>query len=139
MVQIYLLSVIANLIAGALLAARILETKVTALKGFVAFVESRPKMRLTVAIVAFAVGILVIMSPIDGDVPVVGDLLPAAAGLFMGYALWLEWFRERRPEIESWPFIQVSEKIFLAYRDQIGLAGMAVAFLHFLVPTVLFL
>ncbi len=139
MVQFYLLSVVANLLAGGLLAVDLLEAKITAFKGMGQIVRERPKLSLTVGIVAFVVGFFLFVTPMRGDVPVVGDLLPAAAGIVMGYSLWLGWFKQKRAETASWPFIELSDRIFGRYRNAIGLAGIAIAVLHFLVPAVLFL
>jgi len=139
MVQFYLLSVVANLIAGSMLSVDLLEAKVGAFKGMGQFVRERPKMGLVAGIVAFAVGFFMFITPMRGDLPVVGDLLPAVAGIVMGYSLWLDWFKKKRAETASWPFIELSDRLFGRYRNAIGITGIAIALLHFLVPAVLFL
>lgn len=63
MVQFYLLSVVANLIAGSMLSVDLLEAKVGAFKGMGQFVRERPKMGLVAGIVAFAVGFFMLSRP----------------------------------------------------------------------------
>jgi TctA family transporter len=71
------------------------------------------------------------------DVPVVGDLLPALAGLAMGASLLVQVLREKS-DLPGEAISKV-EKAALAYRVPLGLAGLAVAVLHFLLPGALFL
>ncbi len=78
MVQFYLLSVVANLLAGAILAASFLERRISLPKGFLSYVEGHRSFELAVALSAFAVGICKLIFVTPGDVPVVGDLLPAS-------------------------------------------------------------
>ncbi|HUZ18526.1 MAG TPA: hypothetical protein VMV68_09060 [Spirochaetia bacterium] len=137
MLQFYLLSVVMNLIAGVMLSAGYLETKIPVLSGIKEFVEARPGLNLTIGIITLIVGLFKLLSVTNGDVPVVGDLLPALAGLTMGYMLILDYYKSKS-DVTS-PFVATSERIFLANRIPIGIAGMVIAVVHFLLPRVLFL
>jgi hypothetical protein len=137
MLQFYLLSVIMNLIAGVLLASGYLETKLNFLAGLTEFLKERAGIGFVVGIITFVVGFLKLLSATSGDVPVVGDLLPALAGLVMGYTLALDYYKSRS-SVTS-PFVETSERLFLANRTTIGIAGIVIAVIHFLLPRVLFL
>jgi hypothetical protein len=137
MLQFYLLSIVMNLIAGVMLSAGYLETKLTFLSGLKTLVEGKPTLNLTIGIITFIVGIFKFLSVPRGDVPVVGDLFPALAGLVMGYTLVLDYYKSKS-DVTS-PFVETSVRLFLANRVPIGIAGIVIALLHFLFPRVLFL
>jgi len=56
------------------------------------FSLNNQKIRLGIGILAFTTGILKILSPVTENIPVVGDLFPALAGLAGGCILILEYF-----------------------------------------------
>ncbi len=136
MVQFYLLSVLLNALTGfvILFADRAEE------RG-----ESRkiPEMlydetfRLVLGILTGVVGFFKLLTVVRGDVPVVGDLLPALAGLAGAFMLLYEFYRNRGEATEEnfSPFIR---SVYSA-KKYIGIGCMAIAVLHFLFPVVLFL
>jgi hypothetical protein len=134
MLQFYFLSILANLLAGLALASDYLADRFT---GFAPYAElfNRRNVRTTVGIAAFVIGFFKLLIPVD--VPVVGDLLPALAGLAMGAALVVGLIRER----SETPADRASgfEKVVMTYRIPLGFAGLAIAVLHFLLPKALLL
>ena len=134
MLQFYFLSIVANLLAGLALTSDYLGER---FKGFAPYAEllERRNTRTSVGIVAFVVGFLKLLIP--ADVPVVGDLLPALAGLAMGAALVVGLIRERSgiPDEKASGF----EKTVMTYRVPLGIAGLVIAVLHFLLPRALLL
>ncbi|MDR0389154.1 MAG: hypothetical protein LBH73_03720 [Spirochaetaceae bacterium] len=93
--------------------------------------------RLALGIVSALTGVLKILSVVSGDIPVIGDLIPALTGFFAGFALIFKYYRqksslasERSEKIEA--LITVNQR-------WVGIAAMAAAALHFLFPTVLLL
>ena len=134
MVQFYVLSVLANLAAGMLVSAGMLESKFAWLEGLESATASS---RFRIGVGAFVIGVLKILSVMNGDVPVVGDLLPAAAGLVLGGALVVERYGERT-DVKS-PALERFSGIMENYRNTIGIAGIAISVIHFLFPRVLFL
>lgn len=137
MLQFYLLSVIMNVIAGIMLSAGFIDERVSFVSGMKEFFDGKPSIKVTVGGITFVVGFFKLLSVTRGDVPVVGDLLPALAGLVMGLALFLDYYKSR--STVSSTFVDGAEKVLLNNRNVIGLAGIVIGLLHFLLPRVLFL
>ena len=134
MLQFYFLSVAANILAGLTLSSDYMAER---MKGFLPLKEllSNNNVKTTIGIVAFVVGFLKLLIPVD--VTVVGDFLPALAGLAMGAGLILGIIRERgNVSTES---VNSLEKAVMTYRVPLGIAGLVIGGLHFLVPRALFL
>jgi hypothetical protein len=132
MPQFYLLSILANIVAGLTLAGDYLGEKFTFLASFKNLRDNRPAT-IIIALVSVVVGVLklIVLSPRE-SVPVAGDLLPALAGIILGAILLVEVFRQN---VEArGPGIEKLSKAVLSYRVPAGIAGVAVALLHFLFP-----
>jgi hypothetical protein len=137
MLQFYFLSIFANILAGLTLTSEYLAER---FKAFLPFKElfSRNNVKTTIGITAFVVGFLkLLIRSNPTDVPVVGDLLPALAGLAMGAGLILGIIKERsKVPAET---VDNLEKTVMTYRVPLGIAGLVISALHFLVPGALFL
>jgi hypothetical protein len=137
MLQFYFLSIFANILAGLTLTADYLGEK---FKAFLPFKElfSKNNTKTTIGIFAFVVGFLkLLIRSNPADVPVVGDLLPALAGLAMGAGLILGIVKERGTV--SGEKVNNLEKAVMTYRVPLGFTGLAISALHFLLPGALFL
>jgi hypothetical protein len=137
MLQFYFLSIFVNILAGLTLTADYLGKR---FKAFLPFKElfGKSNVKTTVGISAFVVGFLkLLIRSTPTDVPVVGDFLPAVAGLVMGAGLVLGIIKERGAE----PTDKVGglEKAVMTYRVPLGIAGLVISALHFLLPGALFL
>jgi hypothetical protein len=136
MPQFYLLSVVTNVLAGLALAGDYLGEKIAFLSSWKGIRERRGVL-IAIGVSAAVVGILKLIFRSPGEsVYVAGDLLPALLGIVQGAALLAEGFRQR---VESSEPLESVSKAVLTYRVPLGIAGMVVAFLHFLMPRVLFL
>ena len=137
MLQFYFLSIFANVLAGLTLPSEYLAER---FKAFLPFKElfSKNNVKTTIGIAAFVVGFLkLLIRSNPTDVPVVGDLLPALAGLAMGAGLILGIIKERsKVPAET---VDNLEKTVMTYRVPLGIAGLVISALHFLVPGALFL
>lgn len=137
MLQFYFLTIFANLLAGITLTSDYLGERFHA---FTPFKElfGRKSSKTAIGILALVVGFFkLLIRSTAGDVPVVGDFLPALAGLAMGAGLLAGLVRERSGvAAES---LSKIEKVVMSYRVPLGLAGLAIAVLHFLLPGALFL
>ncbi|MCL2800217.1 MAG: hypothetical protein FWD28_00480 [Treponema sp.] len=133
MPQLYFLSILCNGLAGYVLfkdsegdAGEIAQFSI---KG--------PTFNLILGIMCAVTGVLKLLSPFEGDLLVIGDLLPAAAGLIAGLMLIFGIYRQdlsaKAGELDR---LGVS---LLVFRKPIGLALMAIGLLHFLFPKALFL
>ncbi|MBN1835419.1 MAG: hypothetical protein JW820_06175 [Spirochaetales bacterium] len=137
MLQFYFLSIVVNLLAGAALTADRLSER---FEGFAPYAEilGRGNVKTSLGIVALVVGFLkLLIYATPNQVPVVGDLLPALAGLAMGAALVVGLIRERSGA--SGDKTSGFEKTVTTYRVPLGIAGLVIAVLHFLLPGALLL
>jgi len=134
MLQFYFLSVVLNALAGYLLFFD--EDAFPEFKN--GFSINNESFKFIVGILAALIGLLKLLSPIEGDVPVVGDLIPAIVGLLCGFILIFEYYRNRSSVEDS----EQTEKIriiLLGNRKIVGLVALIVAALHFIFPTLLLL
>ncbi len=128
MLQFYFLS-ISTLLVGSL--SIIFAASEESVHSFRRFISART-VRITMGVLAALVGVLKFFVRAPGDsVVVVGDLLPAAAGIALGLAL-LAGALGRRAE-ENEPLKKV-QSISRYYRIPLGVVGIAAALAHFFVP-----
>lgn len=137
MLQLYLLSIVANILAGLTLSSDYLGEKISILSSFKMLRENRVA-EITIGAAAVIIGVFkfIITSPGEG-VPVVGDLLPALAGVALGLIMLGEAFHQK-VESRSESIRKVSRTV-LSYRVPVGIGGVVIAVLHFFIPGVLFL
>ena len=139
MIQFYLLSVMLNVLSGYALAARRDESPSAIVRG-ARLVIADKGLRMALAVLSIAVGVLKLFFALRGDIPVIGDFLPATAGIVVGSALFLDVSDEERlPFMKQGSLAAVVEKFLVSYKISIGYAGMLAGLIHFLFPMVLFL
>jgi hypothetical protein len=137
MEQFYLLSVVANVIAGLALSSDYLGKRVSFIGGFKSLRENK-SAEITLGVVTAIVGVLklIIKSPGE-DIPVAGDLLPGIVGVALGLLLLVEAFQQK-VEASSESIAKAQQTVF-NYRAPIGITGVAIALIHFFIPGILFL
>jgi hypothetical protein len=135
MIQFYLLSILFNATAGYILTVEDEDG---------ADIETGPRLsansetfRLILGILTMAAGLLKLLSPTQGDIPVVGDLVPALLGLLSGFVLVFSYYRNKT-SLES-ETVDNFWQIVAKNKRWLGFMAMASAALHFLFPSVLFL
>lgn len=93
--------------------------------------------RLVVGILAVFSGVLLFVSPVQDDAPVVGDLVPALACICGGAALLLEFYANKlSTEIRLPFFLQV---VMVTGRRYLGVFCIIAGIVHFIFPRVMFL
>jgi hypothetical protein len=137
MYQIYLLSVLTNVLAGVALSVGGMDEKLHLSSVFNRELMQNDGFRLGLGIVTFVVGFFKLLSVSEGDVPVVGDIVPAISGLVLGMILLLQYYRGRS-NVSS-PFVDNLDKIFGQNSAVFGTVGILIGILHFLLHRVLFL
>jgi hypothetical protein len=135
MMQLYFLSVIANVLAGLVLGADYLGEKFEGYKGFSDIFTEKPANTLLLGVFVFLLGFLKLVFAIG--VPVVGDLFPALIGLFGGFILIFDYYKDRST-VES-SSVESMNEFFTKFKPNIGALAIAVALLHFFLPRVIFL
>ena len=124
MLQLYFLIIFCDAVSGlALLAAGRAETP---------FLSGRNRFAL--GIVTVLVSLLVLVSPVESAIPVLGDLFPALAGLAAGLTLLYDHLRrDDGAEVPT----TVLGFLIGANRGRIGFLSIVAAALHFLLPAAL--
>lgn len=93
--------------------------------------------RLVIGILTGLVGIMKLISVVQNDVPVIGDLLPALAGIAGSICMLLEYWKQRSEGRRIVPDAIVH--LFENGRKYIGVFCIVAGLLHFVFPKVLFL
>ncbi|MDR2404527.1 MAG: hypothetical protein LBD78_10925 [Spirochaetaceae bacterium] len=136
MIQFYFLSIFLNALTGYLLITEKDQEDGT-LETVFRFSLQNETLRLVLGILTMLVGLLKILSSVEGDIPVIGDLVPALAGIGAGFVLVYEYYRSRAGvDFEGSGKI---EAILTKQRRLAGTIALASAALHFLFPQVLLL
>lgn len=147
MLQFYFLSVLLNLVTGLILfcsenkvsneiaTTEDVQKDVQEKKDILGFMDNK-NFKLVLGVLSVLVGLMKLLSVVQNDVPVIGDLLPSAAGLIGGLCILLDFYKSSATvEMNPNKFIQfVSEN-----QKAIGVFCIIVAVLHFIFPKVLFL
>ena len=151
--QFYFLSIVINLLAGVILAGDYLAQRLPWMKTLLPELSSRSS-GVTIGAITAGVGVLklfVLANPLQ--IAIVGDLLPALAGIALGGVLIAVALNAEQadagggaegrahPAGEGSSNVVVADgaadkavKLAAGYRTPAGLAGIAVALLHFLFP-----
>jgi hypothetical protein len=136
MIQFYFLSILLNALSGYALIQYADDDAIDPETGFRLSLQNET-CRLVLGAATILTGLLKILSSLRGDVPVVGDLVPALAGFLTGFILVFEYYRSRstlEPE-----HTEKIEQVLLRNKKWIGYFALTAAVLHFFLPTVLFL
>ncbi len=133
MAQFYFLSVVANLLAGLTLAGDFLGERIPFLRPF-KDLRARKGAQVTIGISALVVGVIKLFLLSPGEhILILGDFLPAATGIIIGTILLAEVNQARVEQARE--SIRKISKTALTYRVPVGIAGIVVALLHFLFPS----
>jgi uncharacterized membrane-anchored protein len=136
MIQFYFLSVLFNAAAGYVLVMDEKTQDGGVTTGPYFFLDN-DTIRLILGILTLISGLLKLLSAIQGDIPVIGDLLPAIMGLIAGFILIYEYYHTKTElELKN---SEILDRILLKNKKWVGFVAVASAILHFLFPSVLFL
>lgn len=136
MVQFYFLSIVLNLLSGYALILDDDKQAAGPLDGIRELFRGET-FRLVIGVFSLAVGFFKLISVVRSDVAIIGDLIPASAGILSGFALLLEFYRNRSA-LPNGPYARF-DLILAKNRKWIGYGAIVAALTHFLFPTVLFL
>ena len=136
MVQFYFLSIFVNLIGGLLLAGELLNKQFSKLDILQELFKA-PTYLLSFSIVSAVTGIFKIISVYEGDVPVIGDIIPALISILIAVFLFISWQKSKEQEINT--ALEKTESLIEKYRNILGIAAIVVSLLHFFFPDVLFI
>jgi uncharacterized membrane-anchored protein len=134
MIQFYFLSIFFNALAGYVLISGEDNGPLEIRPGFSLNDET---VRLMLGILSMLTGILKLLSSVEGDLPVLGDIIPAVVGFVSGFTLVFEYYRGRTSVEGGSP--ETINQVLVRNKKIIGLIAIAAAALHFLFPKVLLL
>ena len=137
MIQIYFLSILTNVLGGLILSAEHYSERYPGFAAVRDFFSGKPGLRVTIGVVSFITGFLKLLTVTKGDVPVVGDLLPALSGLILGLGLLFERYKEKTTVPSK--AIEKADNLLLRHKSIYGSVGIIVALLHFLLPGIVLL
>jgi hypothetical protein len=134
MIQIYFLSIALNAGAGFILAT---DSSGFGDKRFSDLLRPNGPARLCTGILCAVVGVLKLLSPAPGNLPLIGDIIPSIAGIGAGAVLLYDYYRSTAsPRAEgdekAGNFITGNKKV-------LGAVAILSAVLHFLFPGALLL
>ena len=135
MLPVYLLSVVLNGLVGIILAFCKEETE----SGAISFSLNNETTRLVIGVLSFVTGILKILSPVRGNIPVIGDLFPAIAGLAGGFVLVFEYYRSKASDASILDYMERIVSLITRQRKIAGFVCIAVAAIHFIFYPIIFL
>ena len=136
MLQFYFLSIFFNALTGFLIVSGDSDGIPEFGKKF--FSAKDETFRLVAGILAAVTGFLKILSPIEGDIPVIGDIVPALAGFLSGFVLVFEYYRVRST-VNLPEQTEKIDRILLRNKKILGVAAIVTAALHFIFPKALLL
>ena len=137
MYQFYFLSIVCNIFAAFALAPEQLEDKLPVVSDCMGRLLERKGFSAGIGMAALVVGVFKLLSVTEGDVVVVGDLLPALAGILGGGSLVFDYYKGKST-VEA-PAAAFLESVLTKNRTLWGLTALIAAVLHFFFPAVLFL
>ena len=143
MIQLYFLSILCNGVAGYVLFSGsgtnldLDELNSDTPKKKTGFTVNNPTFYLILGILCIVIGILKLLSPTMDGIPILGDLIPSAAGIIAGLILIFGIYRQDI-SAKSGELDRLGTNL-LSFRRPIGMGLMAIALVHFLFPQALFL
>ncbi len=137
MVQFYFLAVCLNIIGGFIVAAPYFEEKMPFLGSVKQALVGKQSGRVIFVLLLLFTGVFKILSVMKGDVPVVGDILPALSLFVLALTLTVEFFSEKS-SVEG-TMIHKLEGVLVKNSQVIGVTAFIIGVLHFIFPGVLFL
>ena len=139
MLQFYFLTIVLNALGGYILISSdeeaVLEFKSNFANGFTLKDET---FKLVVGILSAVMGLLKILSPIEGDIPIIGDLLIAISSFAVGFILIFENYRNRA-SAEDTENSEKMSRLLVRNKKIVGIISLVLAALHFIFPRVLLL
>jgi hypothetical protein len=136
MIQFYFLSVFLNVLAGIALVSADYPEGGAPLPGLRSFLRG-DSFSLAAGTLSIATGIFKFLTPVEGDIPVIGDILPALSGLASGFSLLLGYYSAKSAVASK--TMENLKKIFIEKRRTFGIIGISAGILHFVFPRIVLL
>lgn len=136
MFQVYLLTVVTNVLAGLALANGFLQQRFDRFADYTGFMANKV-YRVVLGAITFLIGIITLFQAYPNQGVIIGDLLPALSGLITGFLLVAEFVAKRGDsDAASDPAAGLAKKVESfsgPYVAIVGLAAVVLGVLHALV------
>jgi hypothetical protein len=136
MIQLYFLSVLCNGLSGYILFSGGEEESI---EKSMRLSVNNPTFHLVLGILSAVIGFLKLLSPFENRLPILGDLVPALAGIIAGFILVFGMYRRGTVSPEPEKSLDHIGENLLRIRKPLGIGLLAIALAHFLFPQALFL
>ena len=135
MFQLYLLTVLTNVLAGLALATGFLTERFERFSEYTDFMGNAV-YRIVLAVLSLLIGIINLFPTYSGDMAVLGELFPSLAGIVTGILLITEYISSRKSDAESKTAELAGkvEKISGPYLTIVGIASVIIGILHAVIP-----
>lgn len=135
MFQLYLLTVLTNVLAGLALATGFLTERFERFSEYTDFMGNSV-YRIVLAALSLLIGIINLFPTYSGDMAVLGELFPSLAGIVTGILLITEYISSRKREDESKTaeLAEKVEKFSSPYLTIVGIASVIIGILHAILP-----
>jgi hypothetical protein len=137
MIQFYLLAILCNAAGGYMLLRREPPDSPGPEQG-PSPAWKADTVRLVLGILSLITALFKVLSPLEGDVPILGDLIPALCGFACGATLTLGYYRKHSttpPEASAG--LAALEQVLVGHKRVVGCLAWGSAVLHFLFPQAL--
>ena len=131
MFQLYLLTVLTNILAGLALAGGFLSERFERFSEYTDFMDNS-MYRVVLAGVSILVGIINLFNTYEGDIGFIGDLLPSLSGIITGVLLIAEYISNRREGAQD-KATELAEKVGSfsgPYLTIVGVSAIIIGILH---------
>jgi len=135
MLQIYFLTVLTNIIAGLTISAPFLSKKIEGFEVFSKIMENK-LYRVILGSITLLTGLFALLNHSSVSMAVFGDLIPAVSAMAMGIILIIYYFFSGE---EDKKIVITVKNLSEKYGNILGIAGIIIGLIHFLIPTALFL
>lgn len=136
MLQIYFLTVLTNIIAGLTIAAPFLSTKIEGFQQITEKMENR-NYRVILGSVTLITGLFALLNHSTVSMAILGDLIPAITAMAMGLVLIVFYFFSDDEDTSK--IVKSIKEVSEKYGNILGITGIIVGIIHFIIPTALFL
>lgn len=133
MVQIYFLVVLCNLLMGVILTRDFLDSKIDNFSIFNQILSSEI-LQVTTGCIGTIVGILALFLRYNGNMIILGDLIPALVSIIAGVTLFIEYIANEENNNSS--MVNFFKNTFIKNRLVLGFLAMIVGIIHFIAPSI---
>lgn len=137
MFQVYLLTVLINIIGGALLASGFFKEKFPSLEDLENFLSENKAYVTMLSIALVVIGVLKFLVPASSSASVAQDIIPALLAIVSGVTLFYGYYK-KVSDVDSGATTFMDKYVY-KYRDIIGILTALSGIVHFILPRMILL